>query len=118
MVYVIYSSDDKFDGVYENEEDAQDSCKVKSIDTNHKWKIADLPYFKGEQSKIHYFEEDSEIDEAHYINEIMNLKQKIYSEKKKLKILEEFTNFFILLLVISIIYSFSILIVLMLNHKY
>jgi short-subunit dehydrogenase len=32
--------------------------------------------------------------------------------------LEEFTNFFIILLAISIIYSFSILIVLMLNHKY
>lgn len=118
MVYVIYSSDYKFDGVYENKDEAELSCRTKTIDTNTEWKIADLPYFKEKKSKINYSEEDSEIDEAHYMDEIISLKEIIYSEKNKLKILEEFTNFFILLLVISIIYSFIILIVLMLNHKY
>jgi hypothetical protein len=118
MVYVIYSSDYRFDGVYENEDEAELSCRTKTIDTNDKWMVADLPYFKEEKSKIHYSEEDSEIDEAYYMDEIISLKEVIYSEKKKLKILEEFTNFFILLLVISIIYSSSLLIVLMLNHKY
>jgi len=118
MVYVVYSLEDKFDGVYENKDEAEMCCRRITADTNSLWMVADLPYFKAENTKIQYSEEDSNVDETYYIDEIMSLKKIVYSENKKFKILEEFTNFFIILLLISIMYMFVILLILMLDHKY
>ena len=108
MVYVVYSSSDKFYGVYEDESEANGIAQMKS--DNEIWKVVDLPYFKKEApQKLHYSEEDSVCDESYYIDKINMLKYQIKSEKKKFKILEEFTNFFIMLLIISTLYSCGLL---------
>jgi hypothetical protein len=116
MVYLLYTTNNGFNGyVYDGEDEARDFCSMYG----NGWHIVSLPYFKKESSTFHYSEEDPEYDETHYLElqqKNNDLKENLKKEQKKFKILEEFTNFFILLLVLSIVYSVFLLI--MLIHKY
>jgi hypothetical protein len=116
MVYLLYTTNNGFNGyVYDIEDEARDFCSMYG----DSWKIISIPYFKKEDSKFHYSEEDPEYDETHYVElkqKNYDLEQSLKELKKKFKILEEFTNFFILLLFISVI--FSCIILTMLIHKY
>jgi hypothetical protein len=106
MVYLVYSLNEKFNGIYDNESEAYSISKMKTDDTGCTWKVVDLVHYKSESSIFSYFEEDPEYDEAYYIN-------KISDEKKKLKVLEEFIDYFILLFAVLMLYSCIILILLM-----
>ncbi len=115
MVYVVYSSNNLFKGAYEDENEATMICNSMNLDYEYEWKVVDLIYYKKESSQFHYSEEeeDPEYDETYYIDKINSLTNDIISEKKKFKILEEFTDFFVLLLCISTMYSCIILYVFM-----
>ena len=106
MVYLVYSLNEKFNGLYDNESEAYNISKMKTDDTGYTWKVVDLVHYKSESSIFSYFEEDPDYDEAYYIN-------KISDEKKKLKVLEEFIDYFILLFAVLMLYSCMVLILLM-----
>jgi hypothetical protein len=112
MVYLLYTTENGFNGyVYDNNNEAEDFCAMYG---GH-WKVINLPYFKKESSRFHYSEEDPEYDERHYLEfkqKNVDLENTLKNEKKKFKILEEFTNFFILLLCLSILYSCIVMVVL------
>jgi hypothetical protein len=116
MVYLVYTAQNGFNGyIYDDECDA----KYFSSMYGDTWKIISLPYFKKESSRFHYSEEDPEYDETDYFElkqKYSDLEENLKKEKKKFKILEEFTNFFILILVILLVFSFILLF--MLIHKY
>ena len=106
MVYLVYSSNLKFDGVYENESDAYMRCISKNIDSEKlQWSVIDLTYYKKELTTLDYSEEDSEMDESYYLDKIKELNNKIYEltdsidiEKVQYRNLEAFTSSFILTL--------------------
>ena len=106
MVYLVYSLDEKFNGVYNDESEAYSISKMKTDDTGDIWKVADLVYYKSKSSTFNYSEEDPEYDEAYYIN-------KLSAENKKVILLEGFIDYFILLLTLSMFYTFVILILVM-----
>jgi hypothetical protein len=112
MVYLLYTTENGFNGyVYDDNNEAKDFCAMYG----QHWKIVNLPYFKKESSRFHYSEEDPEYDETHYLEfkqKNVDLEQNLKEHKKKFKILEEFTNFFILLLCLSILYSCIIMLIL------
>lgn len=103
MVYLVYSSNLKFDNVYEDESEAHMMCISKNIESEERWEVIDLTYYKKEPSKFHYSEEDSEMDESYYIDRINELNTIIDFERNKYKVLETFTRSFIRMLLILIV---------------
>jgi len=82
MVFLVYNSkDDLIDGVYEDEKDAEYACSMLEG-----FKLADIPYFKKDNHRVTYTEEDSSVDEIDYLNEISLLKEEITAYKKELVI--------------------------------
>jgi hypothetical protein len=79
MVFLVYNNkDDLINGVYEDEKDAEYACSMlEGFD------VRDLPYFKKDTSKVTYTEEDSSVDESHYLDEINMLKNELDAFKKE-----------------------------------
>lgn len=87
MVYLVYSSNLNFDGVYEDESEAHMMCISKNINLDKVlWNVVDLTYFKKELTKLDYTEEDSEMDESYYLDKIKELTDSIHFEKVKYNI--------------------------------
>jgi len=82
MVFLVYNSkDDLINGVYEDENDADYACSMLEG-----FEVKDLPYFKRDNHRVTYIEEDSSVDEIDYLNEISLLKEEITAYKKELVI--------------------------------
>ena len=87
MVYLVYSSNLNFDGVYQDESDALMRCISKNIDSEKlQWSVIDLTYYKKELTTLDYSEEDSEMDESYYLDKIKELTDTIDFEKVKYNI--------------------------------
>jgi hypothetical protein len=82
MVFLVYNSkDDLIDGVYEDEKDAEYACSMLEG-----FKLADIPYFKKDNHRVTYTEEDSSVDEIDYLNEISLLKDELEASKKESRV--------------------------------
>jgi len=79
MVYLLYNvTNDFIHGVYEDEHQAHEASRILEG-----FEVKEVPFYKNENSKLTYSEEDSNIDEEYYLNRIKKLEDEVerYSDK-------------------------------------
>lgn len=79
MVFLVYNNkDDLINGVYEDEKDAEYASSMLEG-----FEVVELPYFKNDNHRVTYTNEDSSVDEIDYLNEISLLKDELEAYKKE-----------------------------------
>jgi len=79
MVYLVYNvTNDYINGIYEDEHEAHEASRMLEG-----FEVKEVPFYKNETSKVTYTEEDSNIDEDYYLNEIDSLKKELLFHKQQ-----------------------------------
>lgn len=79
MVYLVYNvKNDYMNGIYEDEEQANEASRILE-----EFEVKELPFYKKESSIFTFSEQDYDVDEEYYLNEIKMLKHELEQCKKQ-----------------------------------